>query len=297
MFDPSKTIDLNDLASPLNEIRELIINKYHGQYLADLDNLIDKVNIFKTHFATLDIRQDHTIHIKVIEAILIQSGLIKESIDELTRDELKSILLNQEIDVGQMEFEEEIVQDTIKNIIQLKLIQQKNGEEGCNRYAISNSEDIFSVLIVHALFRWCWKSNRFPFDIVPLFETMDGMNNSKQVMQELFDTTEYREHVKERQDKQTIMLGFSDGTKDGGYLKANWEIFKTKENLSAVCDQNEIKAIFFDGRGGPPARGGGKTHRFYASQSQKIANNEIQLTIQGQTITSTYGTKEQFTHN
>ena len=64
-----------------------------------------------------------------------------------------------------------------------------------------------------------------------------------------------------------------------------------------VCDKNNIKAIFFDGRGGPPARGGGKTHSFYASQSKHIANHEIQLTIQGQTITSTYGTKEQFNHN
>ncbi len=232
-----------------------------------------------------------------MEAILQQAGLINKSIDELSKDELKSILLHKKIDVGQMEFQEDIVQDTVKNIMQLQLIQQKNGEEGCNRYAISNSEDIFSVLFVYAFFRWCWNGDKIPFDIVPLFETMEGMNNSEQVMRELFDTPEYRTHIKERQNKQTIMLGFSDGTKDGGYLKANWEIFKTKEHLSAVCDQNDIKAIFFDGRGGPPARGGGKTHRFYASQSQKISNNEIQLTIQGQTITSTYGTKEQFTHN
>src|SRR5690606_38766377 len=66
---------------------------------------------------------------------------------------------------------------------------------------------------------------------------------------------------------------------------------------STVCEERDIKAIFFDGRGGPPARGGGKTHRFYAAQTKDIANNEIQLTIQGQTITSTYGTKEQFAHN
>ena len=93
------------------------------------------------------------------------------------------------------------------------------------------------------------------------------------------------------------MLGFSDGTKDGGYLKANWSILKTKEVLSSVCAKNGTKAIFFDGRGGPPARGGGKTHRFYAAQTKGVANNEIQLTIQGQTITSTYGTKEQFQYN
>lgn len=93
------------------------------------------------------------------------------------------------------------------------------------------------------------------------------------------------------------MLGFSDGTKDGGYLQANWSIYKTKETLSAVCDRYGIKAIFFDGRGGPPARGGGKTHRFYASLGKNIANHAIELTIQGQTITSMYGSKAHFIHN
>src|SRR5690606_37755329 len=113
----------------------------------------------------------------------------------------------------------------------------------------------------------------------------------------LFSIPAYRDHITQRGEKQTIMLGFSDGTKDGGYLMANWSIFKTKETLTSVCDQHDIKAIFFDGRGGPPARGGGKTHRFYAAQSDKIANHEIQLTIQGQTITSTYATHEKFIHN
>ena len=93
------------------------------------------------------------------------------------------------------------------------------------------------------------------------------------------------------------MLGFSDGTKDGGYLKANWEIYATKERLSKVSEENDVKVIFFDGRGGPPARGGGKTHQFYASQGKTIANNKIELTIQGQTITSVFGNKDQAKYN
>ena len=116
-------------------------------------------------------------------------------------------------------------------------------------------------------------------------------------MEELFKIPDYRNHIQHRKDTQTIMLGFSDGTKDGGYLNANWSILKTKETLSATCDRHDIKAIFFDGRGGPPARGGGKSHKFYASQSQQIANHAIQLTIQGQTITSLYGTQTHFIHN
>jgi phosphoenolpyruvate carboxylase len=126
---------------------------------------------------------------------------------------------------------------------------------------------------------------------------MDAMKNSESIIKSLLEIPEYRKHLKQRKNTQTIMLGFSDGTKDGGYLKANWSIFKTKENLSRLCEKYNIKVIFFDGRGGPPARGGGKTQRFYATQTKEIANHEIQLTIQGQTITSKYGTKEHVKNN
>ncbi len=298
MFDSSKDVGYEDLIVPLEEIRELLIQKYQGLYLSDLDKFIDKVKIFKVHFATIDIRQDHSMHTKVMVEVLKKEGLIKEDLDELTDDELIDILLHKNLNLSAEDFSEDIVKDTIKNVSQLKTIQEKNGEEGCNRYIISNSEDIFSILFVYALFRWCgWNGKEITFDIVPLFETMNGMDNSEATMKQLFALPEYQAHLENRKKKQTIMLGFSDGTKDGGYLKANWSILKTKETLSEVCDDNGIAAIFFDGRGGPPARGGGKTHRFYAAQTNKVANNEIQLTIQGQTITSTYGTKEQFIYN
>lgn len=91
---------------------------------------------------------------------------------------------------------------------------------------------------------------------------------------------------------QSIMLGFSDSTKDGGYLMANWSIYKAKVELTAMARKYNIKLAFFDGRGGPPARGGGKTHRFYASMGNEIANEQIQLTIQGQTVSSQYGSIE-----
>lgn len=93
------------------------------------------------------------------------------------------------------------------------------------------------------------------------------------------------------------MLGFSDGTKDGGYLMANWSIYKAKEMLTEVSRKYDIKVVFFDGRGGPPARGGGKTHQFYASLGPGIENEEIQLTVQGQTISSNFGTRDSCTYN
>ena len=129
------------------------------------------------------------------------------------------------------------------------------------------------------------------------FETVDDLQNAASVMRTLYSNKSYRNHVSQRKDKQTIMLGFSDGTKDGGYLMANWAIYKAKENLTRISRQYGITVIFFDGRGGPPARGGGKTHNFYASLGPTIEDKEVQLTIQGQTISSNFGTLESSQYN
>ena len=298
MFDENSHISFEEIIAPLDLIHNIVIESYNGLFVNELNILRDKVHIFKTHFATLDIRQDSSIHYKVVESIVSKYGLAEKQLSELSDAELMDLVLNSNVNVNADDFDEPIIIDTIQNIKNLASIQHKNGEEGCNRYIISNSEDKYAMLFVYALFRWCgYKPEEINFDIVPLFETMEGMQNSEDVMNTLFSLPEYNNHVIRRGNKQTIMLGFSDGTKDGGYLKANWSIHNTKESLSKICDQNGVAAIFFDGRGGPPARGGGKTHKFYASQGKAIANNEIQLTIQGQTITSTYGTEEAFVYN
>jgi len=248
MFDSTKTIAFDDIINPLNQIKDILNTKYSGLYLEDLEKVIDKVNIFKTHFATLDIRQNHSVHLDTVEAILINEGIVKSSLDELSREELVSILLTKNIEVDVSQYSEGIIKDTIQSIAQLKEIQSKNGEEGCNRYIISNSEDIFSVLFVQALLRWCgYGKEDIPFDIVPLFESMDGMTNSKVIMQELYDMKPYRDHVSQRNDVQTVMLGFSDGTKDGGYLQANWSILEVHSSTIAkpisVVDLLSVEVI------------------------------------------------------
>ena len=150
---------------------------------------------------------------------------------------------------------------------------------------------------VFALLNLSGFPRKLPVDIVPLFETVNDLENAHHTMQKLYSNETYRKHLKNRTNRQTIMLGFSDGTKDGGYLMANWSIYKAKERLTEVSRKNDITAIFFDGRGGPPARGGGKTHQFYASLGPKIESKEIQLTIQGQTISSKFGTVDSARYN
>jgi len=126
---------------------------------------------------------------------------------------------------------------------------------------------------------------------------VEDLEKADNVMEQLYTNATYANHLKMRGNEQTIMLGFSDGTKDGGYLMANWGIYKAKEALTAISRKYDIKVVFFDGRGGPPARGGGKTNKFYASLGPTIENQQIQLTVQGQTISSNFGTIDSCRYN
>jgi phosphoenolpyruvate carboxylase len=184
-----------------------------------------------------------------------------------------------------------MTKDTLESIYAITTVQKMNGIAGCHRYIISNCQSAMNVMELYALCRLCgWDTHLSNLDIVPLFETIEDLTNAEQIMSILYNNPLYKTHLQHRQAQQPIMLGFSDGTKDGGYLQANWSIYKAKETLTKISRANSIVVKFFDGRGGPPSRGGGKTHQFYASMGDQIENEEIQLTVQGQTITSNFGT-------
>jgi len=296
MFGLSSDIKSDEILNALLQVKSNIIERNNSLFLNELDLVIQKVKLFNVHFASLDIRQDSSIHFLVLEEVSRKKGTKLYS--EMNSNEKIQFLLHSNITVKAEDFENELIQDTFKNISQLREIQSINGEKAVNRYIISNSTTMLNVLEVLGLFKMCnYTESDIKFDIIPLFETIEGLENAENVMQELYNFPYYKEHLEKRNNAQTIMLGFSDGTKDGGYVKANAKIFEAKEELTAVSRRNNISVIFFDGRGGPPARGGGKTHQFYASQGNTIENNEIQLTIQGQTISSMYGSKPQAFYN
>ena len=125
MFNPNITISFEEIINPLYLIKQSLINDYTSLYIEELDNLIDKVKIFRTHFAILDIRQNHSIHEQVVEAILTKEKVIQNSLKELKKEELISTLIYKEIKVNANDFTEEIIKDTIENIAQIKLIQNK----------------------------------------------------------------------------------------------------------------------------------------------------------------------------
>ena len=278
----------DEILEPLLKIRELLIYEHNSLFLSQVESLIYKVNVFGVHFASLDIRQESSEHGRVLEAIAEKENRLS-NYDALPDAEKISVLSAIDFTVNHEAFDG-VAKDTLLSIDCIKEIQRVNGEKGCYRYIISQCGTVLNVMEVYALFLLRgWKKEDIHVDIVPLFETVEDLKNAPQVMKALYENEVYKAHLQRRNSKQTVMVGFSDGTKDGGYLMANWSIYKAKEELTNISRQYNINIVFFDGRGGPPARGGGKTHRFYASMGKNISTDEIQLTIQGQTVSSNFG--------
>ena len=302
--DESHPIEATEIIASLVSIRKIIIEENHSLYLSRLESLLHKVQLFGTHFACLDIRQDSRIHHQVLltinAAIIAENGkpILPENYAQLAVAEQMNLLSQLSGTLDPSHFSDTITKDTLESIYAIKKVQAMNGEAGCHRYVISNCQSELNVMELYALFRLCgWDAHLKTIDIVPLFETIDDLSAAENCMDVLYQYPLYATHLEKRNQEQTIMLGFSDGTKDGGYLQANWSIYKAKETLTAISRKNKIVVKFFDGRGGPPSRGGGKTHQFYASMGSQIENNEIQVTVQGQTITSNFGTIQSAQYN
>lgn len=281
------------LIENLNQIKTTLIDHHDGLFADLVDDLLRKVELFGSHFASLDIRQDSRV-LRDVHAYCRQSkpiiSLFPENYDELSEEEKISHLSFKSAKVNYNGEADDLTTDTLETIVKIKQIHEANGEMACHRYIISNCQRASDVLQLMELFLWNgWDEDQLNIDFVPLFETVNDLEGAAEIMTQLYTHPFYRKHLESRGNNQDIMLGFSDSTKDGGYLMANWSIFNAKVALTTVAAQHNIQLAFFDGRGGPPSRGGGKTHRFYASMGKEIANKNIQLTIQGQTISSQYG--------
>lgn len=281
------------LIENLNQIKDTLIEFHDGLFADLVDDLLRKVELFGSHFASLDIRQDSRV-LRDVHAYCRQSkpiiSLFPENFDELSEEEKIKQLSFKNAKVIYTGEASPLIQDTLQTIAEIKQIQHSNGELACHRFIISNCQQASDILQLIELFLWNgWEVNDLKIDFVPLFETVGDLQVASEIMNTLYSHPFYRKHLESRGNKQDIMLGYSDSTKDGGYLTANWSIFNAKVALTAISESHNIKLAFFDGRGGPPSRGGGKTHLFYASMGKEIANKNIQLTIQGQTISSQYG--------
>ena len=303
MITNKKTdLTLDHLVYELKEIKAEIIQKHQSLYASDVNSLLNKIHLFGFHFSSLDIRQDSRAHAKVFNDmvnVLIKSGssIFPANYHSLSESKQISTLSKTEgrLDMDLISDKETL--KALKTMAAIKTIQETNGEKAANRYIISNNQTTLNVMQLYAMLKLVAFEDELTVDIAPLFETITDLENAPSVMEDLYTNPNYIAHLKARGNRQTIMLGFSDGTKDGGYLMANWAIYQAKERLTTISRKHDITVIFFDGRGGPPARGGGKTHNFYASLGPTIEDKEVQLTIQGQTISSNFGTLDSSQYN
>ncbi|WDF67719.1 phosphoenolpyruvate carboxylase [Sphingobacterium oryzagri] len=284
----------------LNAVKDVLNTKHNGLFVELVEDLIRKVTTFGCYFTTLDIRQDSSILRNTFNYLVERNPETGIDLDSIVDSEetKEQVMPYSEHKFGFDEDADPLIVDTLEVIELLKSIQRSGSERAAQRFIISNCQQASDILGLMQLFLWSgWKKDSLTIDFVPLFETVDDLARAADVMRSLYTNPAYAAHIQRRGNKQTIMLGFSDSTKDGGYLMANWSIYKAKIELTAIAREYEVDLVFFDGRGGPPARGGGKTQRFYASMGKEIANEHIQLTIQGQTISSQYGSLETAQHN
>lgn len=289
-----------ELLAELLHARQILIDEHDKLFLDELDRFILKIRVFGFYFASIDIRQDSRKHGEVWEAILKNwheknPAFDPETYRRSSEDARINILLTTPFTIDENDYADSFVKETIRSFRAIPVIQRSNGELGCHRYIISNCGSALNVVEVLALARRL--SSPVSLDIVPLFETIEDLAAAEAVMEKLYAHEQYARHLAGRDNRQTIMLGFSDGTKDGGYLRANWSIYRAKQRLTRISRLYGISVIFFDGRGGPPGRGGGNNADYYAAHGSDIENREIQVTIQGQTVSSTYGTQASARYN
>lgn len=292
-------VTLADIHSALDQAEKLVVEKYQSMYVGLLQSFRRKLTLFGFHFASIDIRQDSRVIARTLDVIVEQNReLLPAHFKDMTEAQQVDALFrcNGEIDASTID--DPVVRDTIESFAVIRRIQLTNGERGAHRYIISNCRGPVDIARVLALFRLCgWGEQPVTVDVVPLFETVSDLQHGGASMASLYANTHYQIHLAQRRQRQTVMLGFSDGTKDGGYMMANWAIYSAKEDITSVSRANGVEVIFFDGRGGPPARGGGDTYLFYAALGKTIESNQIQMTVQGQTISSHYGIKAAAGHN
>ena len=277
--------DKNEILYPLRVVRESL-NSNRGQHIAnsDLLDLIRRVRCFGINLARIDIRQESSRH----EKLLIDLIKKKFKIDYLTLSENKKLSLLNSLIKQKKHFvdrlnirdkENKEVWNTFKQI-------SKEPQQCLGAYVISMTSKASDILSVYFLQKQAEIKNLLR--VVPLFETLEDLKNAKDIMESLFKLSWYRKLIK---NKQEVMIGYSDSSKDAGKLSASWHQYKLQEELRNLAKKHKIDLVFFHGRGGSAGRGGGPIQATLKSQPANTVNGKIRITDQGEVIQQKYGYK------
>ena len=264
----------------------LMKNQGQGAATGDLQRLIIQAKAFRFYLARLDFR-DHTRKVrKAVEELLGEQG----SDAQFLLGKIAAPGSSRKLVVHSPEAKDIVAQ--LKTFHRLK---DKFDREIVDTYILSMTEspvDLLALLYLaknEDLVRVAHKKIKTAkIGIVPLFETIQALQNCHEIMEALFAMPLYRSYLKARGDVQEIMLGYSDSSKDGGYLAANWHLYLAQKNLFKVAQKHGVKIKFFHGKGGTIDRGGGESHRAVLGQPFSAAGGRIKLTEQGEVVSQKY---------
>ena len=281
----------------------LLENK--GEYLisGEFVELMQAVEIFGFYLASIDMRQDSSIHEACVAELLASAG-INDHYSDLSEDEKCTLLLKEleedpRILSATHAEKSELLEKELSIFKAARKLKDKLGENVIRQTIISHATSVSDMLELAIMLKEVGlvDAQQARVQIVPLFETIEDLDHSEETMRKYFSLPLAKKWIASKDNYQEIMLGYSDSNKDGGYLSSCWTLYKAQQQLTAIGDEFGVKVTFFHGRGGTVGRGGGPTYEAITSQPLKSIKDRIRLTEQGEVIGNKYGNKDAAYYN
>lgn len=278
-----------DLAR-LRELMEIInTNLPRPLAQAQIWDVRRQLDIFGLHAMRLDIREESSRFNATLDETLRALGIVNDFLKMEEQEKIALLVQLLEEEAPALSAQPGVTPATAETWSLFRLLARAReiyGNDLLGPVVISMSRSAADVLAVLVLARWSGCANGL--QIVPLFETIDDLQAAPGILDVLFRLPAYRRHVSDCGEAQMVMIGYSDSNKDGGYVMANWALYRGQENITHIAQLHEIKLTIFHGRGGTIARGGGPANRAIRAQPAGSINGRFRLTEQGETIASRY---------
>jgi phosphoenolpyruvate carboxylase len=278
--------------------RSLLAHKASEIVEVKVRPLIRQIELFGFHMATLDVRQHSEVHENAIEELfsLAHLGPYRARTEHEKWQVLTRLLQDPRPMVSPYVPLGEGTQETLNVFHTVRKGQDWFGGDCIQNYLISMTQGVSDLLEVLLLCKEAGLFSHLPdgtaesrLNIVPLLETIEDLRAAPAIIDQLFKNPVYRQHLAARGNHQEIMLGYSDSNKDGGYLTANWELYKSQTQIYEAARAHGISLKFFHGRGGALGRGGGPVERSILAQPPEALQGKVKITEQGEVISQRYG--------
>lgn len=288
----------------LEKIKDsLLENKSEYLISGEFAELLEAIDVFGFYLASIDMRQDSSVH-EACVAELLKSAGINDHYSDLSEDEkcqvlLKELLEDPRILSATHAEKSELLEKELAIFQTARELKDRLGEEVIRQNIISHATSVSDMLELAVMLKEVGlvDTEKARVQIVPLFETIEDLDHSEETMRSYLSLPIAKRWIVSKNNYQEIMLGYSDSNKDGGYLSSCWTLFKAQQQLTAIGDEFGVKITFFHGRGGTVGRGGGPTYEAITSQPLKSINDRIRLTEQGEVIGNKYGNKDAAYYN